>query len=108
MSFTLDIAALNNATPTPGLQSPAYVSGTNQIRVDLVDDSDGKCASSCSSSQCTNKQALATVFTSFVSGDNSYHTGVSFNVSNVDANVRARILDMSYAPVYGCAAGKPR
>jgi predicted outer membrane repeat protein len=102
-AFTLDIAALNNATPTPGLQSPAYVSGTNQIRVDLVDDSDGKCASSCSSSQCTSKQALATVFTSFVSGDNSYHTGVSFNVSNVDANVRARILDMSYAPVYGCS-----
>ncbi len=102
-AFTLNIAALNNASPTPGLQSPAYVSGTNQVRVDLVDDSDGKCASSCSSSQCTSKQALATVFTSFVSGNNSYHTGVTFNVSNVDANVRARILDMSYAPVYGCS-----
>ncbi|MBV8209486.1 MAG: hypothetical protein JO133_05425 [Burkholderiaceae bacterium] len=101
-AFTLNIAALNTASP-PGLQSPAYVSGANQVRVDLVDDSDGRCASSCSSSQCTGKQALATTYASFVSGDNSYHTGVSFNVSSPDANVRARILDMSYAPIYACS-----
>jgi predicted outer membrane repeat protein len=102
-SFTLNLAALNNATPTPGLYSPAYVSGANQVRVDLVDDSDGACASSCSSSNCTGKQAVASVTTSFASGDSSYKTGVSFSVSNADANLRVRILDESYAPVYACS-----
>jgi len=41
------VAALNSATPTPGLLSPAYVSGTNKVTVDLVGDSDGSCAASC-------------------------------------------------------------
>jgi len=102
-SFTLNVAALNNATPTPGLLSPAYVSGTNQVRVDLVDDSDGQCASSCSGSRCTGKQALASATTTFASGDSSYKKAVSFTVTSADQNVRARILDTTAAPVYGCS-----
>ncbi len=102
-SFTLNLAALNSATPTPGLLSPGYVSGTNRVRVDLVDDTDGSCASSCSGSNCTGKSAVASAITSFASGDGSYRTAIPLTVSGAYAKLRARILDTSYAPVYACS-----
>ena len=102
--FTLNVAALNSVTPTPGLQSPAYVSGTNKVTVDLVDDSDGSCASSCAGSTCQAKAALATLTTSFVSGDASYKKGLSFTLPNADPNVRVRIRDTTNSPtVYACS-----
>ena len=103
-AFTLDVAALNSATPTPGLMSPAYVSGTNKVTVDLVDDSDGSCSSSCSGASCLAKSALATQTTSFASGDSSYKTGLSFTLANAYPNVRVRIKDTTSSPtVYGCS-----
>jgi MSHA biogenesis protein MshQ len=102
--FTLNVAALNNAVPTPGLQSPAYVSGTNKLTVDLVDDSDGSCALACSGAACQGKPALATQVTSFVTGDNSYKTGLPFTLANADPNVRVRVKDTTNVPtVYGCS-----
>jgi hypothetical protein len=103
-AFALNLAALNNAAPTPGLSSPAYVSGTNKVTVDLVDDSDGSCASSCAGSTCQAKAALATLTTSFVSSDGSYKKGLSFALAHADPNVRIRIKDTTNSPtVYGCS-----
>ena len=103
-SFTLNVAALNSATPTPGLLSPAYVSGTNKVTVDLVDDSDGSCAASCTGATCQAKAALATLTTSFVSGDSSYKKGLSFTLANAYPNARARVKDTTNSPtVYGCS-----
>jgi hypothetical protein len=102
--FTLNVAALNSATPTPGLLSPAYVSGTNKVTVDLVDDSDGSCAASCAGSTCQAKAALTTLTTSFVNGDSSYKKGLSFTLANAYPNVRVRVKDTSNSPtVYGCS-----
>ena len=102
-AFTLNVAALNSAVP-PGLRSPAYVSGANKVTVDLVDDSDSSCAASCSSAACQGKPALGTRVTSFVSGDGSYKTGLSFTLAKAYPNVRARIKDSTSAPtVYGCS-----
>jgi hypothetical protein len=102
-AFTLNTAALNNASPA-GLLSPAYVSGTNKVTIDLVDDSDGSCRASCAGSTCQAKAALATATTSFVSGDSSYKKGLSFTLANAFPNVRVRIKDTSNSPtVYGCS-----
>jgi hypothetical protein len=103
-SFTLNVAALNNRTPTPGLLSPAYVSGINKVKVDLVDDSDGSCASSCAGAACQAKAVVATRTTSFVSGDASYKTGLLFTVGQAYPNLRVRIKDTTAAPtVNGCS-----
>jgi len=103
-AFTLNLAALNNASPTPGLLSPAYVSGTNKVTVDVVDDSDGACASSCSGAGCQAKAAVATQTTSFASSDASFKKGLSFTIGNAYPNLRARIKDTSNSPiVYGCS-----
>lgn len=103
-AFSLNVAALNNASPTPGLLSPAYVSGTNKVTVDLVDDSDGACASSCSGAACQAKGAVATQSTSFASGDGSFKKGLSFTIAGAYPNLRARIKDASNSPtVYGCS-----
>jgi hypothetical protein len=103
-AFTLNLAALNSATPTPGLLSPAYVSGTNKVTVDLVDDSDGSCASSCAGSACLAKAALSTLTTSFGSADSSYKKGLSFTLGSAYPNVRARVKDTTNSPtVYGCS-----
>jgi len=102
--FTLNVAALNNAAPTPGLQSPAYVSGPNKVIVDLVGDSDGSCASSCAGSTCQAKAALATLATSFAGADSSFKKGLPFMLANAYPNVRVRVKDTSNSPtVYGCS-----
>jgi len=102
--FTLNVAALNNAAPTPGLQSPAYVSGPNKVIVDLVGDSDGSCASSCAGSTCQAKAALATLATSFAGADSSFKKGLPFMLANAYPNVRVRVKDASNSPtVYGCS-----
>jgi hypothetical protein len=102
--FTLNVAALNNAAPTPGLQSPAYVSGPNKVIVDLVDDSDASCASSCAGSTCQAKAALATLATSFAGADSSFKKGLPFTLANAYPNVRVRVKDTSNSPtVYGCS-----
>jgi uncharacterized protein DUF6701 len=103
-AFSLNVAALNNASPTPGLVSPAYVSGTNKVTVDLVDDSDGACAGSCSGATCQAKGAVATQSTSFASGDGSFKKSLSFTIAGAYPNLRARIKDTSNSPtVYGCS-----
>ncbi len=96
--FTLNVAALNNASPTPGLQVPAYVSGANKVTVDIVDDSDGSCASACSGAACQAKPALATQTTTFAGGDGSYKTGLSFTLANASQDLRARVKDTSGVP----------
>ncbi|HEX7139460.1 MAG TPA: DUF6701 domain-containing protein [Vicinamibacterales bacterium] len=102
--FTLNVAALNNASPTPGLQSPAYVSGPGKVRVDIVDDSDASCASACSSAACQAKPALATQVTTFASSDGSYKTGLSFTLANAYPNLRARVRDTTGLPaVIACS-----
>ena len=101
--FTINVAALNGAAP-PGLRSPAYVSGANKVTVDLVDDSDGSCAAACGAAACQAKPALATRVTSFVSGDASYKTALSFTLAKAYPNVRVRVKDTSSAPtVTGCS-----
>jgi MSHA biogenesis protein MshQ len=95
--FTLNVAALNSAVPA-GLVSPAYVSGTNKVTVDLVDDSDGSCKAACSGGACQGKPALATQVTSFATGDNSYKTGLSFTLANAYPNVRVRVKDTTNVP----------
>ena len=103
-AFTLNIASLNGSTPTPGLLSPAYVSGANKVTVDLVDDSDGSCASSCTGAACQAKTAVASQTTSFASGDASYKTALSFTLGSAYPNLRTRIKDTSNTPaVYGCS-----
>jgi hypothetical protein len=103
-AFTLNVAALNNAVPTPGLLSPAYVSGANKVTVDLVDDSDGSCAASCSGGACQAKPALATRATTFAVGDNSYKTGLSFTLAKAYPNVRVRVKDTTNVPtVLSCS-----
>jgi MSHA biogenesis protein MshQ len=102
--FTINVAALNNAVPTPGLQSPAYVSGANKVTVDLIDDSDGSCAAVCGGVACQAKPALATRVTSFVSGDASYKKGLSFTLAKAYPNVRVRVKDTTSLPTaYGCS-----
>jgi hypothetical protein len=102
--FTLNVAALNNVTPTPGLATPAYVSGTNKVTVDLVDDSDGACAASCGAVNCQSKAAVASQTTSLVSGDSSYKQGLSFTVASAYQNLRARAKDTSGSrTVFGCS-----
>ncbi|MBV8200937.1 MAG: hypothetical protein JOZ15_09980, partial [Acidobacteria bacterium] len=101
-SFSLYIAALNSSG---ALASPAYVSGTNKVTVDLVDDSDGSCAASCSGSACQGKSALATQTASFASGDGSYKS-LSFTLAGADPNVRVRIKDATNSPtVLACSVG---
>jgi hypothetical protein len=92
-AFTLNVAALNSATPTPGLMSPAYVSGANKVTVDLVDDSDGACAASCAGAACQAKAAVATQTTSFFNSDASYKSGLSFAIASAWSNLRARVKD---------------
>jgi MSHA biogenesis protein MshQ len=80
------------------------VSGPNKVTVDLVDDSDASCASSCAGSTCQAKAALATLATSFASGDSSFKKGLPFTLANAYPNVRVRVKDTSNSPtVYGCS-----
>jgi hypothetical protein len=103
-SFTLNMAALNNVAPTAGLTSPAYVSGSNKVTVDLVDDSDGACASSCGGNSCQSKSAVSSLTTSFATGDGSYKTGLSFNVARAYPNLRGRMKDSTTSrTVFGCS-----
>jgi MSHA biogenesis protein MshQ len=103
-AFTLDVAALNSNSPTPGLVSPAYVSASGKITVDIVDDRDGTCASSCSGATCLAKSAVATQKTTFTASDNSYKTGLSFTLANAYPNLRVRVTDNSKSSaVYGCS-----
>ena len=98
--FSLYIAALNSSG---ALASPAYVSGTNQVTVDLVDDSDGSCASACSGSACQGKSPVATRTTSFAGSDASYKS-LPFTVANAFPDLRVRIRDATNTPaVTGCS-----
>lgn len=103
-SFTLNLAALDNSSPTPALVTPSYVSGTNKVTVDLVDDSDGSCSASCGGVSCQSKTAVSTLTTSFVSGDSSYKKGLAFSLARAYPNLRARIKDASGSrTVFGCS-----